>query len=127
MIDYKDIGQRIRDIRRNKGLTQGELAEQLGISTSFVGHIERGGRVASLETLIAICNTLKVNPQYLLAGSLDDELTRDMPDHFSRATRRKLADFLRSAADDMDDMDDPEDDQPDESPIADALPEDDQL
>jgi transcriptional regulator with XRE-family HTH domain len=35
-----------------------------------LGHIERGTRVASLETLVAICNTLNISPLYLLQASL---------------------------------------------------------
>ena len=65
------MGTRIRKCRKQMKITQEALSEQVGISASFLGHIERGTRVASIETLIAICNTLKVTPQYLLADSLD--------------------------------------------------------
>ena len=65
-MNYRDMGMRIRTIRRQRGLTQEELAEQVGISASFLGHLERGTRVASLETLVTLCNTLDVNPDYLL-------------------------------------------------------------
>mgnify|MGYP000050039767 CR=1 FL=1 len=47
-----------------------ELAERIGVSTSFVGHVERGTRKASLETLVALSNALGVGVDYLLAGSL---------------------------------------------------------
>lgn len=97
MIDYKDLGHRVRVIRRKQGLTQEELAEKVGISASFLGHIERGSRIASLETLVALCNTLKTTPQHLLAASLDDELTSHMPPEMSSADRSKLSTFLRLA------------------------------
>lgn len=57
-------------MRLQKRLTQEQLADQVDISPSFLGHIERGTRIASLETLAAICNTLKMSPEYLLCDSL---------------------------------------------------------
>ena len=49
-------------------MTQEQLAERAGISTSFVGHIERGTRVASLCTLYSICAVLGVKLDYVVAG-----------------------------------------------------------
>ena len=54
-----------------------DLAEKAGISCSFVGHIERGEKKASLETLIALCNALRVSPALLLQDSLDGEVVKD--------------------------------------------------
>ena len=65
-----DIGHRMKELRIQYGLTQQELAERIGVSTSFVGHVERGTRKASLETLVALSNALGVGVDYLLAGSL---------------------------------------------------------
>ena len=69
-MDYVDIGRRIRIQRRHLNLTQGELAKQIGVSPSFIGHLERGTRQASLETLVALANVLVVSVDYLLAVSL---------------------------------------------------------
>lgn len=71
-MDYKDFGERVRKRRQQKGWTQEMLAKELGVSTSFVGHIERGSRKASLETLVQIVNVLDVSADYLLAGSLEN-------------------------------------------------------
>lgn len=98
MIDYKDLGSRIRLLRRKQGLTQEELAEKCDISASFMGHIERGSRIASLETLVALCNALQASPQYLLSASLDS-FVEHMPENLSRADRSKLSAFLRLAQD----------------------------
>ena len=95
MIDYKDLGQRVRKVRRANGLTQEELAEKVDISASFMGHIERGSRIASLETLVALCTALKVSPAYLLAASLPSELEE----------RSKLSAFLRMAQDTIENWD----------------------
>ena len=52
-MDYIDLGLKIRQLRRQKSMTQEQLAEMAGISPSFLGHIERGTRVASVDTLVA--------------------------------------------------------------------------
>lgn len=67
-MDYQSIGRRIREIREYEHMTQEQLAERAGISTSFVGHIERGTRVASLCTLYSICAVLGVKLDYVVAG-----------------------------------------------------------
>ena len=65
-MDYYALGQRIREIRRQKNMTQAQLAERIGISTSFVGHIERGSRIISLETFARLCAALEAEPNDLL-------------------------------------------------------------
>lgn len=99
MIDYKDFGARVRSLRRQKGWTQEELAERISISASFMGHIERGTRIASMETLVALCNELKVTPQELLSASLSDEIDEHLPAHLSNEDRSRLSTFLRMAND----------------------------
>lgn len=69
-MDYIAFGQRVRRFRKQKRLTQEALAEQVGISASFIGHIERGSRIASLETLMQLCRALAVSPNDLLGEQL---------------------------------------------------------
>lgn len=95
-MNYQDLGMRVRTLRQQMGLTQEVLAEKVGISASFMGHIERGTRVASLETLVALCNTLNTTPDYLLCSSLDNSLY-EMPNGLSSTDRAKLGQFLRMA------------------------------
>lgn len=71
---YKGLGKRIRQQRILAKMTQEKLSEAAGISLSFLGHIERGTRKASLDTLVKICNALKVSPRLLLQDSLEDDL-----------------------------------------------------
>lgn len=66
MTDYVAIGQRIRRCRRNADITQQQLAKMIDCSTSFIGHIERGTRKLSVETLLAICHALHVSADQLL-------------------------------------------------------------
>lgn len=53
-----NIGSRMRDIRTKRGFTQEGLAEKVGLSTNFIGSIERGEANASFQTLEAIAKTL---------------------------------------------------------------------
>lgn len=69
-MDYRDMGRKVRDLRKARGLTQDKLAELLGISASFLGHIERGSRTASIDTLAALCQVLQVSPAYLMESAL---------------------------------------------------------
>ena len=96
-MDYLDLGMKIRQLRRQKSLTQEQLAEIAGISPSFLGHIERGTRVASVDTLVALCNALQVTPNYLLSASLNQ--TDMFPDALSSGQRARLSEFLRLAQD----------------------------
>lgn len=68
-LDYTMIGMRIRQARKIKGWSQGELAGQCGISMSFLGHIERGTRIMSLETFVNICTALSADADELLWGT----------------------------------------------------------
>ena len=104
MMNYQDLGFRIRQIRRQQSLTQEHLAEKVGISASFLGHIERGTRVASLETLVALCNVLNVTPEYLLRASLN-VYAPPMPEGLTESERLRLREFLRLAQDTVENWD----------------------
>ena len=104
-MNYRDLGMRVRHLRLLRGYTQEELAKQLGISASFLGHIERGTRVASLDTLISLCNVLDVAPEFLLQASLgcypDQESDEEIP-----SGHDNLGDFFRMAENLVDDWSD---------------------
>ncbi|MBE5768605.1 MAG: helix-turn-helix transcriptional regulator [Clostridiales bacterium] len=71
-MDHQDFGARIRKIRKDRKMTQEQLAEQLNISPSFLGHVERGTRTFSLDMTVEVCRVLKVGPEVLLRGSLPE-------------------------------------------------------
>lgn len=99
VIDYEDLGYRIKSARIHMGVTQDQLALMADISPSFLGHIERGTRIASLETFVAICNVLNVTPEFLLAGSLKTDWPAPYIESFhdSMDHDTKLSEFLRIA------------------------------
>lgn len=54
------IAKRIRRLRKQKGLTQEQLAEKTHVSTTHIGLVETGKRRASLKTLQRIASALGV-------------------------------------------------------------------
>ncbi len=68
-MDYELLGKRIRRQRQNLGWTQEQLAEKINVCTSYVGHIERGSRKASIDTLVDIANVTGVTADYLLGSN----------------------------------------------------------
>ncbi|MEA2739045.1 MAG: hypothetical protein QOH05_2352 [Acetobacteraceae bacterium] len=64
----QDIGIRIRAARRDRGLTQDELAEQVGVSRSAVAQWETGRAGQVTGNLARIAAALEVNVEYLMYG-----------------------------------------------------------
>jgi transcriptional regulator with XRE-family HTH domain len=93
-MDYIDLGRRVRKQRTQHGWTQEALAEKVNVSTSFVGHVERGTRKASLETLVAIANVLNVSLDYLLSGSMNNSVIGPMPKSLNNTQRSALKEIL---------------------------------
>lgn len=65
-MDYKKLGKRIREERLRLNLTQEHLSEEIGISTAYLGQIERGERNITLDKLITLTNRLGVTVDFLL-------------------------------------------------------------
>ena len=71
-MDYKRLGTLIREERKKLNLTQAQLAEDIDISDTYMGAIERGERSLTLDTLVSLVNRLGVTVDYLLADSVSD-------------------------------------------------------
>ena len=56
-----NIGNRIREFRKERGISAKEIAISLGVSSSFISGIEKGTNKCSLETLDKICTILGVS------------------------------------------------------------------
>ena len=66
-MDYYAIGQRIRRIRKAHGLSQEELAEKVGISTTHMSHIETGNTKLSLPVFVELAEALDVRTDEMLS------------------------------------------------------------
>src|SRR5262245_19779282 len=69
-------GDRIREIRENRGLTQDQLADKAKISTGFLSDVENDKRNISSENLLKIANVLGASADYLLRGDTREPARR---------------------------------------------------
>jgi transcriptional regulator with XRE-family HTH domain len=69
----KDFGQRLRQLRKERGLTQGDLARLAKIDIMQVSRYERGLGLPSLETAIALARVLETSTDLLFLGKAADE------------------------------------------------------
>ena len=71
-----EIGGKIRQYRKDRGLTQGELAEKINVTKSRISNWEQGINRPDADIIGNICRALNVSPSDLLDVHLsDDELT----------------------------------------------------
>lgn len=70
-LDYTAIGDRIRRYRELSRMTQEQLSELCSLSTGYIGHLERGTRSPSLETLAKISQILRVSLDDLVFGEAE--------------------------------------------------------
>jgi transcriptional regulator with XRE-family HTH domain len=77
----RDLGEFIREQRRNARLSLRKLSEVAGISNPYLSQIERGLRKPSAEILQSIAKGLRISAEtlYVRAGILD-ERTSEAPD-----------------------------------------------
>ena len=92
-MDYGKLGMRVRQQRVLNRLTQEQLAEKTGVSSSFIGHIERGEKKASMETVVALCNAMDISPSVLLQDSLSDAVMRSQL-NFDQGNQALMADLM---------------------------------
>ena len=69
------IGKNIRKYRLSKKYRQEDLAERAGLTTNYIGMVEGGEKIPSLETFIKILNALEVSSDMILADVLDTGYT----------------------------------------------------
>lgn len=67
--DRKSFGERLKHLREEKGCTQQDLANQLGISRNTISGYETGARIPDLDTLAMLCDVFQVTADYLLCFS----------------------------------------------------------
>ncbi len=86
-MNYFEIGQRVRRIRKARGISQEELAERVGISNTHMSHIETANTKLSLPVLVALAEALEVGT---------DDLLYDAPRESAAAAVRELTAILEN-------------------------------
>jgi transcriptional regulator with XRE-family HTH domain len=97
----KDVGQRVKALRLEQGITQADLAAMLALDETTIRSIEAGRRGMSLETLTRVSKALRAKPSSLLgdddeAGVLVTEaqqLVQELPAHWQQLAVRFLRDL----------------------------------
>jgi len=64
----KRFGERLREVRRAKGLSQEAFANQCGLDRTYIGGIERGERNVSLRNIEIIARALDMSASELMRG-----------------------------------------------------------
>lgn len=99
-MDFNAVGQRIREYRISKKLRQEDLAERVGLSSNYIGMIERGEKTPSLETFVAILNSLEVSADMVLADvltvgyTIKNSLLNEKLSALSKSDRDKIYEII---------------------------------
>ncbi len=88
------FGYRLREARKNKNMTQEELAKQLDISLNCLANYERGTSFPKEKYLYRIINILGYDPNYLFQDELGENLgrwldERRLVENYRKADKRK--------------------------------------
>ena len=75
------FGNILRELRKSQGLTQGELAAELGVVFSTISMYERKERLPDIETLLDLCNFFNVDANYLLGLGAKPQSTINLTPH----------------------------------------------
>jgi transcriptional regulator with XRE-family HTH domain len=62
----KKLGERLKKLRQEKGMSQGDIARKLGVHRSYISGIERGVRNPTVKNVERIAEALGVSPHKLL-------------------------------------------------------------
>lgn len=99
-MDKRMLGQKLRDVRKEKGCTQQMLADRAGIGTVYLSEIERGIKFPSINSFIRIIEALDISADYILRDELTsgkeyiyDALTDKLKD-LTPKQRKTAADIL---------------------------------
>ena len=92
------IGERLYKKRKELGVTQEKMAEQLEMSASYYRDVERGRKHISIENILLVYERTGMDPDYLLAGEeLKDkavmEIFKNCPEEKQPALEQVLADL----------------------------------
>lgn len=96
------IGKKIRVARKDKKLRQEDLAERTGLSPNYIGMVERGEKVPSLESFVNIANALDTSADVLLADVLKngyavkDSLLAEKIETLSPEDRSRIYDVVET-------------------------------
>lgn len=87
----RDIGRRLKEIRKDNKYTQEQFSEKLNMSLNFYGKIERGESRLSIEKLILLNDLFNIDINFLLTGTSSNAM--DYNSVLSDCPKDKVFDF----------------------------------
>lgn len=105
MLDYVAIGQRIRTLRKERNLSQEQLAEKVWISTTHMSHIETGSTKLSLPVLVDLAAALGTGADDILQtrrGEQTPESVLELLDGCTPYQARVILEIVKAAKAAMD-------------------------
>lgn len=88
-MDQRRIGAFLRELRRGRGLTQQQIAEEFGVTVRTVSRWETGSNLPDIDLLMLLADYYEVDLKELLSGSRKDETMEDE----MKETVRKVSDY----------------------------------
>ncbi len=95
-----EVGSRIREFRKIRGVTQTELATAISVTFQQVQKYEKGSNRVSASTLVSICKTLRIDPMDLLGvyfGKEENSVSAELAAEVKNL-RTKLSDIQQLCA-----------------------------
>lgn len=83
MIDLDKIGAVLKQRRHDKGITQQEVADKLGLSKNHVSDIERGVHRLTVQTFCGYCSILGTTPNEILEFTDKDRILPELKNYLS--------------------------------------------
>ena len=90
-----EFGNRLRELRKQKKLTQKQLASLIGVRNSIISFYEVGDRIPSPEIIVKLSTTLGVSSDYLLGIERNETIDIQGLDAEDKLLVRSLIDTLR--------------------------------
>ncbi len=85
-----DIGEKIKEIRKRKGLTQKEFCERINCKQTKLSYIERGTNEPGINVIIEICKKFDISADWLLLDKNLDTANKPLERNFSKQQQELL-------------------------------------
>lgn len=92
-VNYKEVGKRISNRRRELGLKQWQVEQKAELSDKYLSNIERATSVLSVDVLMKLCSVLETTPDALLLGAANDsnDYQRSMSSRLRQMSSKQAA------------------------------------
>jgi transcriptional regulator with XRE-family HTH domain len=95
------LGDKIKNLRKNKGLTQQGLSDAIGVSRSTIGMVEKNLQGTGNETLIKLADFFGVTVDYLLSDNEQIENTKERDYSVSVKEQEKIDDEAKKIIEEL--------------------------